>query len=201
MRNIIGKICITLGVILILGAGGLFLYNRAEAATAEQSAQELMPKLVQTIVDQQNESQMPVQTPVQTPEQPAEPEKPTVPVLKPVYTMEEVKIDGHNYIGFLVIPKLNLELPVMADWSYPKLRIAPCRYHGTVLGEDLVIMAHNYRSHFGGLSQLSVGAQVQFVDMDGKRWVLILGDGHLSHLAIDNEFEFQRLKSATSVDS
>ena len=33
-----------------------------------------------------------------------------------------------------------------------------------------MIMAHNYRAHFGRLSQLSVGTQVQFVDMDGKRW-------------------------------
>ena len=65
------------------------------------------------------------------------------------------------------IPELELELPIMADWSYPKLQIAPCRYTGSVRGEDLVIMAHNYASHFGGLSKLLEGDSVIFTDMDG----------------------------------
>jgi sortase A len=81
--------------------------------------------------------------------------------------MTEVEIDGHTYIGYLSIPKLELELPIMADWSYPKLQISPCRYTGSVRGEDLVLMAHNYASHFGGLSKLSEGDSVIFTDMDG----------------------------------
>ena len=81
--------------------------------------------------------------------------------------MTEVEIDGHRYIGYLTLPGLELELPVMADWNYPQLRIAPCRYTGSVRGEDLVLMAHNYARHFGGLSELSEGDSVIFTDMDG----------------------------------
>lgn len=81
--------------------------------------------------------------------------------------MTEVEIDGYSYIGYLSIPKLELELPIMADWDYARLRIAPCRYTGSVRGEDLVIMAHNYASHFGGLAKLSEGDNVIFTDMDG----------------------------------
>ena len=44
--------------------------------------------------------------------------------------MTEVEINGNLYIGYLSIPALNLELPIMSTWSYPQLQIAPCRYHG-----------------------------------------------------------------------
>lgn len=81
--------------------------------------------------------------------------------------MTEVEINGNQYIGYLSIPVLGLELPIMSSWSYPKLNIAPCRYTGSVRGEDLVLMAHNYSSHFGKLSQLDLGDMVEFTDMDG----------------------------------
>ena len=51
--------------------------------------------------------------------------------------------------------------------TYTRLRIAPCRYSGSVRGEDIVIMAHNYASHFGGLSKLSEGDNVIFTDTNG----------------------------------
>lgn len=83
--------------------------------------------------------------------------------------MAQSLIDGYYYIGYLSVPKLGLELPVMASWSYPQLRISPCRYGGSVNSNDLVIMAHNYASHFGGLSGLSLGDVVAFTDMNGIR--------------------------------
>lgn len=159
MRKIIGSIFICLGTLLILSAVALVLYNRAEAASAEQSSRELLPVLVEEIIKQQEEPQQP-----QNAEAPAEP---TAPKPAPVYTMQEIEINGHSYIGVLSIPSLELELPIMADWNYTKLRIAPCRYHGTVLGEDLVIMAHNYARHFGRLSELQEGDVVTFIDVTG----------------------------------
>lgn len=79
-----------------------------------------------------------------------------------------VEIKDNRYIGFLSIPDLGLELPIMSTWSYPQLNIAPCRYIGSVRGEDLVLMAHNNDSHFGRLSQLDLGDGVSFTDMDGQ---------------------------------
>ena len=72
-----------------------------------------------------------------------------------------------SYIGYVSIPSLQLTLPVMADWSYPKLKIAPCRYCGSVYTRDLVLMAHNYEKHFGGLSRLRGGEAVTFTDVHG----------------------------------
>ena len=47
------------------------------------------------------------------------------------------------------------------------LEMAPCRYYGSIGGEDLVLMAHNYASHFGRIDELQPGDTVCFTDMDG----------------------------------
>ena len=154
----LGKYCMILGALMLVSALVLFLYNRQEAARAKAAADPLMPQLMEQI--QQNaddyvtEPTIPVDLPQIGPE--------TAPS-----AMKTVEIDGHAYIGYLTIPRLNLELPMMADWSYPQLRIAPCRYAGTIAGEDLVLMAHNYARHFGKISTLTPGDPVYFTDMDG----------------------------------
>lgn len=67
-------------------------------------------------------------------------------------------------IGILEIPELNEELPIIGKWSYKLLKISVCRYKGPDPLEDgnLVIIGHNYKngSHFGRLSDLSVGSEV-----------------------------------------
>ncbi len=73
-------------------------------------------------------------------------------------------------IGILEIPALNLELPVISSWSYSSLRLAPCRYSGSAYKGDLVIAAHNYQSHFGGLRTLPEGSEVFFTDAVGNRF-------------------------------
>ena len=82
--------------------------------------------------------------------------------------MTEVTINGVSYIGYLSIPSLQLDLPIASTWSNQLLRKSPCRYFGTVRGEDLVLMAHNYAVHFGKISQLELGDRVVFTDMDGE---------------------------------
>lgn len=71
------------------------------------------------------------------------------------------------YAGVLSIPALELELPVMADWSDERLKTAPCRYAGSAAGGDLVIAGHNYTRHFGRLNCLEPGEPVYFTGMDG----------------------------------
>ena len=75
-------------------------------------------------------------------------------------------IDGKEYIGVLSIPSLGLELPVLAQWNYPDLKTAPCRYAGSLYQDNLIICAHNYDAHFGRLKTLQTGDEVTFVDMD-----------------------------------
>ena len=61
---------------------------------------------------------------------------------------------------------LELELPVISQWDYPALKIAPCRYSGSLYQDNLIICAHNYASHFGKLKELQPGDIVLFTDMD-----------------------------------
>lgn len=160
MRTKLGVFCMVLGAALVLGALSLFLYNQKEAKAAEEAVVTVMPQIVERIERQQEEQ---AETPALP--QPEIPEQ----LLKPEdLEMTEVEIDGHAYIGYLSIPALGLELPVMADWDYARLKIAPCRYHGTLKGDDLVIMAHNYVRHFKSLPKLTAGDEVLFVDMDGS---------------------------------
>lgn len=81
--------------------------------------------------------------------------------------MPVVMLDGYEYVGYVEIPTLGLKLPVMSEWDYTRLKVAPCRQFGSSRTDDLVIAAHNYESHFGHLKDLSVGDTVTFTDMDG----------------------------------
>lgn len=161
MKAKFGSILMFLGTALIFGALALFLYNQQQSDTAGEAARELMPQLIQQI--QEEAAQLPA--PGST-----EPtiDLPEIYLDESDFVMTEVEIDGRMYIGYLSIPELELELPVLSEWSYPSLQIAPCRYYGTVKGGDLVLMAHNYDKHFGRISKLSEGDSVLFVDMDGQ---------------------------------
>lgn len=150
-----------IGTALILGALSLFYHNEKDSRDAELFAQNVMPALQDEIIHALETA----------PVEPDGSENTPVELLRPEdLVMTEKMINGYPYIGYLSIPDLNLELPVMSNWNSQRLMISPCRFTGTVKGEDLVIMAHNYKSHFGKLSTLTEGAKVRFVDMDGVIW-------------------------------
>ena len=88
--------------------------------------------------------------------------------IDPDRDMPTVSIDGQNYIGELDIPSLSLCLPVISEWSYGGLNVAPCRYSGSAYSNTMVIAGHDYFSHFGRLSALSPGDEVEFRDVEGN---------------------------------
>ena len=97
-------------------------------------------------------------------------DEPVIPdyILDPEREMPETEIDGESYIGILELPALGLKLPVMGEWSYARLRTAPCRYRGSAYQGDLIIAAHNYRGHFRNLKELRQGDIVRFTDVEGN---------------------------------
>ena len=164
MSKKLGNICIILGTALLLAALGLFLRNRQEAEAARKISGEHLAQLVQTLESPGEDGEISEEDWL------SQQVLPMIP--KECLTAEDLKmtetvIDGLAYIGYLSMPTLELELTVLADWDYPKLKVAPCRYYGTVRGEDLVLMAHNYRSHFGPIANLQEGDPIFFRDMDG----------------------------------
>ena len=134
-----GVILISLGAVLILAALLLLLYNRSEDRRAGQEAESLLEDV---------RSAMAANADPEPQEEPA----------------EEITYD---YAGVIAIPDLSLELPVIDQWNYARLKVAPCRQSGAAADGDLVIAAHNYKSHFGYLDRLEPGASVIFTDMEG----------------------------------
>lgn len=89
-------------------------------------------------------------------------------VLNPEMEMPETEIDGQQYIGILQIPALEMEYPIITMWSDKALKIAPCRYSGSVYLDNMVIAGHNYKSHFSNLGNVCPGDEVTFTDVDGN---------------------------------
>lgn len=160
MKKRIGNGFLLCGFMLLAGALILFLYNQQEAETAKQASIEVITQLIESIEE--------VDSPIIPMEHEANLNIPIEYLDDSAFEMTEVEINGHMYIGYLSLPTLNLELPIMSNWDYQKLKISPCRYTGSVMGRNLVLMAHNYAAHFGKISELIEGDRVIFVDMNGN---------------------------------
>ncbi len=146
MRNKIGKILMALGAVLVIIALSLLCWNRYEDRKAGQSAQLILSKITAQSDSDGNDG------------------------TSNSSDAESAEIDGYEYIGYITIPDLNLELPVMSDLDYTRMKLSPCRYSGSAQTNDLVIAAHNYTRHFGRLSKLSEDDTVYFTDINGNRY-------------------------------
>ncbi len=137
-KDRIGLAFMILGVLLVASSLGLFLYNQWDAKRAEEASAQVMTELADK-----------------------EPEDPAAEAPQDQNReMTVVNIDGYDYIGYVSVPSLDLELPVMSKWSYEGLKIAPGRYSGSVFTGDLVIAGHNYARHFSPIKQLKEGDEV-----------------------------------------
>lgn len=144
-----GTLLMTLGLLLIAAALLLTGYNIWDGKRAGKSTDRILKEMTDTVNG----------NPVE--------EEETDYVKNPGMEMPTVQIDGRRYIGILSIPAVQMELPVMSEWSYQGFRIAPCRYSGSVYSGHMVIAAHNYSTHFGLLKKVSIGDEVRFTDAEG----------------------------------
>lgn len=138
------------GLCLIAAALLIVLYNIKEAEDAYEASMEVLPVLEESI---QKEKDKGFQN-----------EK------DPNREMPTKVIDGIAYIGELKIPAINLELPVISEWSYDKLKIAPCRYSGSAYADNMVIAGHNYARHFSPIKNLPVKTDIYFTDVEGTEF-------------------------------
>jgi len=170
-----GALLLIAGLILVAAASVLYLLNERQDELAGETAGILLEQL------QLNESFGPEPdafAPSADPEdasRPADSAPPTEehPAVQPEEppaqpsTMPIKLAAGYESVGILRIPALGVELPVLDNWDYDRLKLAPCRYTGTAAGGDLILMGHNYRSHFKPLYQAKPGIGVEFTDVNG----------------------------------
>ena len=147
MRKL-GIFIIWLGVFSLLSSGGILAYNLWDDNRAGESAAvttQLLHKHIAAIAEAEYEGEITEDVP------------------------KLIEIDGEFYIGILRIPAFRLEFAVNNEWSDERLENTPCRYSGDLIS-SLVICAHNYRNHFGKLSNLSRGDKVLITDARGNEY-------------------------------
>lgn len=145
MKRKIAIILMSIGVVFIGFAMSLLIYNNYENKKAQESTDELLQSIRLNIAESELKEQ----------------------VIDPFdEEMTTKEINGYNYIGYISVPSLSIDLPVMAECDYGRLKISPCRYYGSTKTDNLVIAAHNYIVHFKYLNRLKPGDNVVFTDMD-----------------------------------
>ncbi len=160
-----------LGLGLLLAALALLIYNRWDdyrAGTAAAQVESALEEVIQASVEAaaaatEDASEEEAEAEAESEAEPEAEGSPEASDPQP----EAVALDGHTYIGILTVPALGLELPVMAEWSYAGLKIAPGRYSGSAETGDLIICGHNYARHFGNLKYLEPGDTLSFTDLSG----------------------------------
>lgn len=155
MKRKLGTILMILGAVLICSALSLLGYNRWDSDRAGAASETVLESVSAAIEETVGEDGLSEALPLQIVE---------------YREMTVVNIDGNDYIGYVSIPSIGLNLPVMSEWSYPGLKIAPGRFSGSTYSADLVICGHNYARHFSPIKWLDIGTEVDFTDMDGIVW-------------------------------
>ncbi len=158
-----GIIFILIGVVLILSALLLFGYNMHEDKAAGDASSEMLEDVKAEIIEA-------IKTPAESTDDVAETDTSdtTAADTEPLIPEMPVKnVNGYDFIGYVTVPSADIELPVLNDWDYDRLDIAPCRHSGSTVTDDLVIAGHNFTSHFARLEQVKVGDIVTFTNMLG----------------------------------
>ncbi len=149
VRDVIGKVLIGLGVILVISAVGLIGYNTYVENQADEYSMDVVSVLRDEIIQNEDEVQVDESQ------------------LESASQAEVVTVGEDTYIGIIEIPPLSLELPVASEFSYQQLKETPCVYLGSIEGDNLVIAGHNYAVHFKYLNNLVLGDVITITDVNG----------------------------------
>lgn len=153
---------ITAGTMLIVSALFLCLYNIGESNRALESSRKAVSVLKKQISESLSENSS---------EPLAEYEQEDLFVnyeQKDKEIMPIIEYDGKYYCGYITIPSLEIELPVLSEWNYSNLKMSPCRYSGSVYENNMILAAHNYNSHFGQIKKLNSEDEIIFTDCNGR---------------------------------
>lgn len=158
-KSKISTFLIIMGTMLLLVALFLIVFNIQQDKESGEAADTVMAELKEDIRDNSENHIDEVTAPASF--------DVTAAIKEELSDETLIEINGNTYIGYISIPELSLELPVMSEWNYDNLKISPCRYKGTAANGDLIIAAHNYQSHFGRLKEIYNGSKIYFTDGDG----------------------------------
>ena len=139
--KLFGKMLIYIGLLLIAAGLSLTTFNVREQVLAKKASEAALLEIeaVKAAEDSSDTSEQSAAA------RDSDAENDTPDYQRdPNTEMPEFEFDGENYIGTVSIPALKLQLPVISEWSYPRLKKAPCRFQGSAYLNNMIIMAHNY---------------------------------------------------------
>ena len=178
----IGKKLIIIGISLITLSLIMSIHNIYEEDLAGKKSANILNIMKETIEEniEENTQQINSEIKEETPQ-------------------KTINIKGYDYIGTISIPTLNIELPVMSEYDYDRLKISPCRYYGNIYTNDLIICAHSYKTHFKNIDKLNQNDLIIITDITGEKYIYevleieILKPTDVSKM-IDNEFDLTLYK-------
>lgn len=133
---------IVIGIIFICLALALLIYNKYVDNKAGIESKEALQKIQKNLESQKN-----------------------------VIKTNTINIDGHEYIGIINIPTLELELPIMSKCTDKNMKISPCKYYGSIETNDLVICAHSYKNLFRYIKNLKSKDILIYTDMSNNEYI------------------------------
>ena len=174
-KRVRGWLCIAMGIVMLCAAGGLYLRNEQQDKLAGETSALLLEMMQEEIMHNQEQPAVPEESSEPIPEPTPEPAPSAEPI--PELPLEDVsdeeppppvmELSGYSLLGILTAPSVEVELPILDDWNYTLLQVAPCRYSGSIAEGNLILLGHNFKSHFDSLQNIAVDDPVEFISTDG----------------------------------
>ena len=167
--KIISNILISLGACLILGGALLYGFNTREGNRAYAKSIDQVEK----VKDEISRRMETAPSEEKAEWDPDSKEK----IVEGLHSLPEAKalsvveIDGYPYDGYLEIPAIDLEMPVVDECNESNLKYFLCRFDGDPYAGDMIIAGHNYKKVFRKIRDLKEGDQILFTTMDGEQFL------------------------------
>jgi hypothetical protein len=152
MRNgfTIQKICIIVGVCLIIAAAVTLALWRWNIHNSEKQVQYYVNTLRSLIPEPQA----------------------AVPEERRNNTMSVLSVDGIDFVGLLELPRYESVLPVCADWG--KTSRYPCHFTGSIYDGTMQLGATTQKGQYDFCRELSVGDTIHYTDVEGNRYTFTI---------------------------
>ena len=140
--------------------------NKSTKKSTKKSLDEMVIKLAEKPTENTEKQETETDTEnEQTPEQ-QEQQAPQA------YTYTASNGKTYDMIGTIKIPSLNIEYPILANYSEDLLKVSVVKYWGGTPNEvgNLCILGHNYKNSkfFGNLPNIQKDAIIQITDLKGR---------------------------------
>ena len=146
----IRKICILVGICLLVGAIVILVLWRWNIHNSEKQAQYYVNELQALIPEPQNAA--------------LEERRDN--------TMAVLSVDGTDFLGIVALPRYKSTLPVCADWG--EISKYPCRFSGSIYNGTMQIGATTQKGQYDFYRELSVGDTVSYIDVEGNRYTFTI---------------------------